>query len=185
MAADHRKDSSIEEEGGVRSLGTELTDGLVRLREIQPTDAELLYSLRMNPQSREMFRNTGVIPFETHAAMVERYLSGSSPGYWFVIEVARGPVGTISLYDFDDGRRGCEFGRFAISPDARNSGYGRRALRLVMKFAGSIGVRRLYCEVLSTNSAALNLYRDLGFVEMSTEDVAGRTFVKMVAELGA
>lgn len=168
----------------MRSLGTELSDGLVRLREIEPTDAELLYSLRMNPQSREMFRNTGVIPFESHAAMVEHYLSGSSPGYWFVIEAANGPVGTISLYDFDDGGRACEFGRFAISPDARNSGYGRRALRLVMQFAGSIGVRRLYCEVLSTNSAALHLYRDLGLAEMSAENVEGRTFVKMVAELG-
>ncbi len=172
----------------MRSLGAglsdALSDGLVRLREIEPTDAELLYFLRMNPQSREMFRNPGVIPFESHAAMVERYLSGSSPGYWFVIEVGNGPVGTISLYDFDDRGHACEFGRFAISPEARNSGYGRRALRLVMKFAGSIGVRRLYCEVLSTNSAALHLYRDLGFVEMSNQNVEGRIFMKMVAGLG-
>lgn len=163
-------------------LSEELSDGVVSLREIRAADAELLYFLRMNPQSREMFRKTGVVPFESHAAMVERYLTGATRDYWFVIEAAERPAGTISLYDFDDAGA-CEFGRFAISPDARNRGYGRRALRLAMQFAGSIGIRRLNCEVLSTNAAALHLYRELGFVAISAENVAGRTFMQMSAEL--
>jgi RimJ/RimL family protein N-acetyltransferase len=162
-----------------------LTDGTVSLREISQEDAELLYVWRMDVSSRMMFRHTEIVSFESHESMIQRYLRSESPDCWFIIEAAGTPVGTVSLYNFSDDGRICEWGRFTVAPAARNLGYGRRAMRLLMEYAHVIGVRLLTCEVLATNTIALHLYRELGFVDVATQDDGGRSFLAMTAHLPA
>jgi RimJ/RimL family protein N-acetyltransferase len=160
-----------------------MSDGVISFRDISPSDMALLYVWRMESGTRLMFRHTEVVPFEFHRARVERHMQGGRPDRWFIIEAAEKPVGTISLYNFSEDSKTCEWGRFIIAPEARNVGYGRRALKLLTRYAQSIGVKRLNCEVLESNRVALRLYRELGFFETGAQDCAGRTFLSMTADL--
>ncbi len=162
-----------------------ISDGVVSLREISRSDAELLYAWRMDPGSRMMFRCTEVVPFDFHRSMIEQYLTTASPDRWFLAEADGRPVGTLSLYNFTERGRVCEWGRFVIAPEARCLGYGRRALKLLMSYARTSGVHRLKCEVLATNTVALHLYRDLGFTQTGRHEHDGRCFLAMMADLDA
>jgi RimJ/RimL family protein N-acetyltransferase len=168
-------------EGSVETI----SDGVVGFRDISPSDMELLYVWRMEEDTRLMFRHTEVVPFEFHRARVERHLQGGQPDRWFIIEAAEKRVGTISLYNFSEDRKTCDWGRFIIAPESRNLGYGKRALKLLIGYSQSIGVKTLNCEVLESNGVALRLYRRLGFVETGAQDCAGRTFLSMAADLEA
>lgn len=168
-------------EGGVEAIG----DGVIRLRGVSPSDTELLYVWRMDESSRLMFRHTGFVSFDSHRAMVDRHLEWGLPDRWFVVEAADKRVGTVSLYNFSEDRRVCEWGRFIIAPEARNLGYGKRALKLLIRYAQGIGVKTLKCDVLAANGVALRLYRDLGFTETGAQECAGRTFLTLVVDLGS
>jgi RimJ/RimL family protein N-acetyltransferase len=132
-----------------------------------------------------MFRNAEIAAFESHQAMIQAHLDSDSADCWFLIEAAGVPVGTVALYNFSHDGRVCEWGRFTIAPEARNKGYGRRALKLLIGYARAIGVTRLMCDVLAINAIAVNLYRDLGFAEIGAYEHAGRSFLTMAANLAA
>jgi RimJ/RimL family protein N-acetyltransferase len=173
-------------DGGGRMLTTDamaLTDGVVSLRKVSASDAEVLYHLRMDPLSRPMFRKTSVVPYELHQKVMREYLQSDSRDCWFVITVGLEMVGAVALYNFENEGRTSEWGRFVIAPEARKHGYGRRALRLLMQHARSVGVQTLHCEVLATNFAAAKLYRDLGFEQTGQREYAGRRFLELTATL--
>lgn len=159
-----------------------LSDGVVSLREIAREDSRLLYEWRFQAGTRAMFRNQNVPPFESHERMLHHYFKSVSRDRWFLIEARGEPVGAIAVYNFsEDGL--CEWGRFVIAQKARGIGYGRRALRLLLEYARRIGVRRLTCQVLSTNLPALQLYTSLGFMKVSEIDDHGRMFLSMALDL--
>ncbi len=130
-----------------------------------------------------MFRTVDLVPYQCHQAMMEEYFS--SRDCWFAIEVESNVVGAIALYNFEDEDRGCECGRIVIEPESQRLGYGSRALRLVMKYAKTLGLRKLHCEILSTNTASLRIFERNGFVPTCTCEYTGRTFVKMMVDLNA
>jgi RimJ/RimL family protein N-acetyltransferase len=160
-----------------------LSDGTMRLRDISQLDAELLYAWRMEESTRLMFRHTQVVALEFHRARIASYLDGAQPDRWFIIEVAQTRLGTISLYNFSEDRRTCEWGRFIIAPEARNLGFGRQALKLLIRYAQSIGISKLNCDVLDSNTIALHLYQDLGFTKIGARDFAGRNFLTLATDL--
>jgi RimJ/RimL family protein N-acetyltransferase len=128
-----------------------------------------------------MFRTVDLVPYERHQAMMEDYFR--SRDCWFTIEAASYVVGAIALYNFED--RQCECGRIVIAPESQGLGYGSRALRLVMKYAKTLGLRKLHCEILSTNTASLSLFQHNGFEPTCTCEYTGRIFVKMMVDLDA
>jgi dTDP-4-amino-4,6-dideoxygalactose transaminase/RimJ/RimL family protein N-acetyltransferase len=157
--------------------------GALRLREVTAADAEELYRWRMEPTARAMFRNTGIVPFDTHRTLVERYLQPECTDHWFVIEAEGRRVGTIALYSVSADGRKAEWGRFVIAPEHRGQGWGRRALRLLVDHARALGVRRLRCEVAADNPGAEGLYRSLGFADDGAYEVEGRRFLRLTATL--
>lgn len=160
-----------------------LTDGVVTLRDISAADIALLYEWRNGAETRPMFRDDRPLELDSHSRFVRRHLEAPNGDYWWIIEVSRVPVGTISLYHFSADRRNCEFGRFIISPEHRGRGYGRRALALVMGMARSSGVERISCEVLSSNQGAVRLYDGLGFAAKGIDEAGPRSFILMEAGL--
>lgn len=59
-----------------------------------------------------------------------------------------------------------ELANVAVTPRLRGKGLGRRLMARVMEVARERGVEKLYLEVRASNTAALELYRSLGFVEV-------------------
>jgi RimJ/RimL family protein N-acetyltransferase len=163
-----------------------LTDGVVLLREIVPDDVETLYRLRMNPISRPMFRDSGAVPWESHQGMIQRYFDSPSKDCWFMIEAGGKAVGTIVLYNFseDDGWA-CEVGRFAIEPEWRRLGFGKRALTLLFEYARATGIRKLHCQVFAGNAASLSLCREFGFLPTAFHEHDDREFIDLAADLTA
>jgi len=157
-------------------------DGEVRLREVTRADADQLYRWRMDDSARPMFRNAAVVPYAEHLAFVERYFDPGNRDRWFVIEAGGRDVGAIALYDIAADGTEAEWGRFVIAPGHRGAGIGRRALRLLVEHARTLGLRRLRCEVARGNTAEA-LYRSLGFAEPAPVATATDCFIALVADL--
>lgn len=169
----------------IRGAMPELSDGAVRLREVTPSDSEDLYRWRMDPGSRGMFRQAGEVSFESHQAYLSRYFEESNTDRWFIIEAGGVAVGAVALYDISADGSEAEWGRLVVAPDRRRRGHGERAVRLLVRHAREIGIRRLRCEVRADNAAAAGMYRRIGFEESGFEEVEGRRFVTMRLALGA
>ena len=164
----------------------EIAGGGLRLREVVPEDAAILYRWRMGPDSRLQFRFTGEVSFPEHQAYVQRYFQPGNDDRWFIIEQGEAdgePVGAIALYEFSPDGTAAEWGRFVIDPGHRRRGLGRRGLELLIAHAREIGVRDLRCEVLAGNTAAEGLYHRLGFAETGSYEHGGRIFRQLALRL--
>lgn len=159
-----------------------MTDGVVQLREVTREDAGRLYEWRMDPDSRRMFRQTDVVPYEDHLAFLEHYFQSDNDDRWFIIEDATGPVGAHALYGITkDG--GAECGRLVIAPAARGRGYARRSMRLMMACARAAGIRELRAEVLAGNEVSLRAHRAEGFADAGEAQIGDRRFIQLSATL--
>jgi RimJ/RimL family protein N-acetyltransferase len=161
----------------------EMTDGVVRLREVRPEDSRRLYEWRMDERSRPMFRSTAEVPFAAHEQFMARYFAEGNTDRWFVIEADGAPAGTITLYGFSPDGREAEWGRLVMDPGLRGRGYARRALSLVIGHARELGVRTLRCEVLEGNDVAAGLYRQAGFLPAGIDESGGRRFLMLTLDL--
>jgi len=56
-----------------------------------------------------------------------------------------------------------------VAPEARNGGMGAALLREALRYAAGLGVRQVNLSVNAQNTAALELYRKMGFVEFGLE----------------
>ncbi|MDE3013504.1 MAG: ribosomal protein S18-alanine N-acetyltransferase [Gemmatimonadota bacterium] len=59
-----------------------------------------------------------------------------------------------------------ELANLALSPLRRGTGLGSRLLKHVVDVASSRGVHKLFLEVRSSNSAAIDLYQRFGFADV-------------------
>ena len=160
----------------------EIGDASFRLREITPDDSPNLYLWRMDDASRPMFRSTGKVAPEAHAAVLERYFSPGNADRWFIIESEGSPVGAIMLHAPEPGGE-AEWGRLVVAPESRGRGFGARALALLIAHARGLGLSRLRCEVLAGNAAAEAIYQRLGFRQTGSGEADGRVFRYLVLEL--
>lgn len=60
-----------------------------------------------------------------------------------------------------------DLNRVVVAPDARRAGIGRRLVLAGLEWASAIGVRQVMLEVEATNSPAIALYEQVGFVSLA------------------
>jgi RimJ/RimL family protein N-acetyltransferase len=74
-------------------------------------------------------------------------------------------IGIINLCSIDWTTRMAEIGIFIGEPEHRSKGYGRQAMRLMLRHAfNDLGLLRLYLTVFADNHPALRAYEKCGFV---------------------
>lgn len=160
------------------------TDGPVRIREVTLNDADDLFRWRTAPRTQHNFMSTESVSFEGHLRFLQNYFHPDNTDCWFVIEVDEEKVGTFSLYHLSATGEEAEMGRFSVNPDRRfrwgqdrqlsvRAGFAR-AIALLKIFARENNICRWSIEILSTNSPALTLARDAGFVDDEKVEIAGR-----------
>lgn len=129
---------------------------------------------------RRWFLHADVISPEQHLAWYAQYKERADD-FVFVIEetdVLKAPVGQIALYRIDQQQGSAELGRLLIGvPEAASRGLARLAVsRLVDEAFERWGLSEVHLQVLSSNIAALAVYRACGFLASST---SGQSVVQM------
>lgn len=101
-------------------------------------------------------------------AFVEKVLNNELPGYFFIIADRddESYLGQFDLRTTDDPSHQASLSIIVPARINRGKGYGREAMRLGLQFGfQTANLNRIWLYVLSGNTAAIQLYRSLGFLE--------------------
>jgi len=139
------------------------------LRALEPDDVELLYKWENDSDSWKVSN--------THAPiskyMLASYIKSSDRDIWesrelrLIIESNDGAaVGTVELFDFDPFHLRAGLGIIIFEHEDRRKGLASNALKLIMNYAfNELGIYQLYANVAESNSASIELFTRLGFLQ--------------------
>lgn len=100
---------------------------------------------------------------EEHANLPGEYVPPT--GALLVAETEGGIVGCVCLRKLNDQR--CEMKRMYLDPAARGTGIGRALAEAIVERARAAGYREMVLDTVRKLTAAIALYRSLGFEEMA------------------
>jgi len=146
-----------------------ITNGDMTLRALEPGDVELLYRWE-NDASVWRVSNTHS-PVSKY--LLASYIKSSDRDFWeskelrLIIETANGtPVGTVELFDFDPFHLRAGLGIIIFENEDRRKGVAQQTLQLLMDYSfNELGIYQLYANVAESNTASIELFRKLGFIQ--------------------
>lgn len=142
-----------------------LTDGELRLRPPLREEAALYAQWWSDPEVAFAFCSEPRSAEEIAGAFPELEAEARSIGHWidFVIELDGTPVGSIWLSRWDLEERTAELNLLIGEPELRGQGIGRRAIRLVCRWAFStMDLRRIDLCPREDHVRAIRSYLGLG-----------------------
>jgi RimJ/RimL family protein N-acetyltransferase len=149
---------------------------MVRLRPIEPRDADRLWEAVQDPEGLRLTGTTATFTREQIAEWTATVADRPGRYDWAVTPgairdgqpVSDELIGEIVLNDIDE-HSGSANLRLQMLPDYRGRGYGREAIPMVLAFAfeheAGPHLHRVQLDVLSINPRARALYASLGFRE--------------------
>lgn len=144
----------------------------VHLTTLDPANAETARGWLNDPEVNR-FLLTGQIPVsaaaeaEFYAAAEKRY--SERTGFMFEIHVKDGGpyIGNCGLDDVDLVHRHAEVGIVIGDLSQQNSGFGRDAIRTLLRFGfDTLGLHRIEIRFSTVNERAAYLYRSIGFKDV-------------------
>ncbi len=164
-----------------------LTGEHILLRALEPDDLELLYRWENDAENWNV-TNT-YIPFSKHN--LKNYIHSARDifadrQFRFVIEsiADRKPLGFIDLFEFEPFHLRAGVGVLIGEKGDRQKGYAREALQLLIAYTGKVlGLRSLFCNVLSDNKASIQLFSGAGFQISGKKEAWHRTDERWEDEL--
>ncbi len=136
----------------------------VLLRALEPSDLGFLYELENNP-SNWAVSNTR-IPFSKHT--LKLYLNQVKDIYSdkqlrLIVLLDGEECGLIDLFDFDAYHQRAGVG-ILLHQKFRNRGIAKAALEILKTFAAQhLGLKQLFCNILSSNLPSIKTFQQVGF----------------------
>src|SRR5262249_46829441 len=118
-------------------------------------------------QAYYVFDGHGFDPQKARAALIGLLRDSSFGRAWLILD-GDAPVGYVVVcfgYSLEWLGRDPFVAELYLRGEDRGRGWGRRAMAFIEDAARNEGIRTLHLEVMQQNSAALELYRKLGFRE--------------------
>jgi RimJ/RimL family protein N-acetyltransferase len=144
-----------------------LTGKLVRLRALEPSDAEALHRWNSDPGAVQWMING----YPESLAQLTRRLGEDRPRNTYdklilCIETDGTPIGVIALTGAEPESGRAELDVCIGEPAYRNGGYGTDAIRVICRYGfDQMRLHGISLWVVPENEAARHVYKKLGFVE--------------------
>lgn len=131
-----------------------LTDGVVWLRPLEPSDVDAVYACASDPVSQRFT----TVPSPYHRNDAVEFVDRASAQVWPGFEVAITDdddtlLGTCGLRIRDEDSDVVTIG-YMVGPSARGRGVATRATRLLIDFAWTVGAHRVALDAFGTNTAS-------------------------------
>jgi len=159
----------------------------VKLRALEPDDAELLFTWE---NDFEIWKVSNTLkPFSL--SVIKKYIENDHLDIFeikqqrLMIEKTSGniTIGMIDLFDFDVYNSRAGIG-IMIHKNYRENGYAFDTLEIICNYAFELlNVHQLYCNISENNTASIKLFEKAGFVETGTRKdwiFDGNTFQNVV-----
>lgn len=152
----------------------QLENQRIRLRALEPTDLDILYTWENNAVLWET-SNT-ITPYSKD--LLEQYLNQAHQDIYtnkqlrLMIEtkVDRRTIGTIDLFDFEPRHRRAGVGILIADEQDRKKGYANEALALLKDYSiSTLGLHQLHAHITVDNEASLALFLKAGFIIIGTK----------------
>ncbi len=140
-----------------------MTAPTILLRDLREDDRQRLLAWRNSPEVAAYMYSDHEISQAEHDRWFDGLAGDGRRRYW-VIEVNGEPVGLANLADIDHTHRRCVWAYYLASPSVRGMGVGSYVeFQIIEHVFGTLGLDRLWCEVLASNEAVWKLHMLHGF----------------------
>ena len=90
-------------------------------------------------------------------------------GHIFMALLEEEPVGACAMIKMDHPKYGFELAKMGVSPKAHGKGIGFQLAQAIIQKSIDLGAQYIYLESNTVLGPAINLYRKLGFTDVSDE----------------
>ena len=143
----------------------------IRLRALEPADAELLFKWENDPDLW-LISNT-LVPYSKY--IIKQYIKNSHLDIYqtkqlrMMIDLKKedgmDTIGSIDLFDFDPYHQRAGIGILIKDVKDRGKGYASEALGLFIQYCfQTLQLHQVYCNVSADNDSSLKLFQKQGFV---------------------
>lgn len=144
-----------------------LTGKHIKLRALEPSDLETLYSWENNTHIWKVSQT--MTPFSKH--VLTQYLANAHQDIYtskqlrLMIQKDEKDIGTIELFDFEPTHLRAGVGIWIADESEREKGFAKEALQLLVNYAfEQLQLKQVYCNISSNNKASINLFSGLDFM---------------------
>ncbi|NNG03460.1 MAG: UDP-4-amino-4,6-dideoxy-N-acetyl-beta-L-altrosamine N-acetyltransferase [Inquilinus sp.] len=137
---------------------------MIDLRALGPGDSDTVLGWRNRPEVSHHMVTDRQIGTAEHARWFARVLDDPRCTYW-VVTCDGADVGLACLTGIDETHRRCSWAFYLAGADLRGRGVGSMVeYRVLSHVFDTLGLEKLYCEVLAGNAAVIAMHQRFGFV---------------------
>lgn len=139
----------------------------IYLRALEPDDLEFIYKVENDERVWEV-SNTQT-PYSRF--LIKQYLENAHLDIYeakqlrlAICNYKNEVIGLIDLFDFNPAHRRAGVGILILNPEERGKGYGKEALKLVLKYGQThLNLHQVYASITEDNIKSIDLFTKTGF----------------------
>lgn len=144
-----------------------LQNEAIRLRALEPADADILYQWENNPKVWKVSHT--LTPFskkvlQDYVQSVQDIYADRQLRLMICLPESDKPIGTIDLFEFEPFHQRAGVGILIAADEHRRQGYAEAALRLLIDYGfNTLQLQQLYANIAVSNAVSIGLFEKCGF----------------------